>query len=107
MRAEALGPALTVISEKKSRPALTTEQTEVKHRELSCECPDKGERLALASFSGYLPEEEKAREHEPDACPGDYNLQLYQRDGRDLWLCSCCWLPTDVRLSRSAARGQS
>ena len=66
-----------------------------------CQCPMRGVRSALADAFGYEPEEEKAREHEPSACPGDYGLALYERNGQRLWLCSCCTYLSDKRLTDS------
>ena len=61
-----------------------------------CECPKTTTRSLVADVIGYLPEEEKARQHEAGACPGDYGMQLYERGGVQLWLCSCCNLSGDV-----------
>lgn len=42
-----------------------------------CECPD------IAMY------------HKPGECKGTYELKLYERDGKQLWLCSVCNLPGD------------
>lgn len=47
-------------------------------------------------ISWYRPEEYKARRHEPNECPGDYKVKLYNRDGEFFWLCSACDLPGDI-----------
>lgn len=56
-----------------------------------CECPEDAVRAVAAALFGYEPEEEKARDHRAGECPGDYQLRLYERAGKQLWLCSCCW----------------
>ena len=43
----------------------------------------------------YLPQEQKAMLHKAHACPGDYNMQHRVRNGKLMWLCSCCQLTTD------------
>ncbi len=64
-----------------------------------CQCPERGVRSAAADAFGYESEEEKAREHEPNECQGDYELALYQRGESQLWLCSCCTFFGDVQLT--------
>lgn len=66
-----------------------------------CQCPEKAERSILAETLrlGYEPEEEKARQHEPYECPGDYQLAQYRRGDEVLWLCSCCTFFGDERLT--------
>lgn len=66
--------------------------------EFTCQCPD--DRIAFMEIQ-CGPQELKARTHRANACPGDYNVQLYERDGVELWLCSCCCFFSDKKLSRS------
>ena len=67
-----------------------------------CQCPHRGERIQWAvEMFGYLPEEEKAIEHAPNECPGDYQVRLYRRGVQKLWLCSACTSPGDVLLTRA------
>ena len=64
-----------------------------------CECPTKSSGyVLLPGLFGFLPEEEKARAHEPNECLGDYDVALYLRNGEELWLCSCCCLSGDQRI---------
>jgi hypothetical protein len=62
-----------------------------------CECGHDSVRQPEWD-GGYLPEEEKARDHRPDACPGTFGLHRYERDGRVVVLCSACHRKTDRRL---------
>ena len=64
-----------------------------------CQCPTKSTNDYLATMIGYARQELKARGHEPNACPGDYQVQLYQRGDQQLWLCSACWLPGDTPIA--------
>ncbi len=36
--------------------------------------------------------------HDPGQCKCTNELQLYNRNGKQVWLCSCCNLFTDKRL---------
>lgn len=63
-----------------------------------CECPEEAVPSMVASMMGYEPEEEKARNHAPNECPGDYEVKQYRRGDDLLWLCSCCCLPKDVAI---------
>lgn len=67
--------------------------------EITCECPTYGTDAALVRAFGIEPEEEKALDHPEGACPGDYDLTLYRRGDKELWLCSMCCLFGDVRIS--------
>ena len=62
-----------------------------------CECPDSVQG-GLLGDDWYLPEEYKARSHETNQCPGDYDLRRFRRGGTVRILCSCCHLPGDVLL---------
>src|SRR3990167_4274456 len=63
-----------------------------------CECPENGvvgpnmERL-------YSDEEKSGMNHEPGECIGTNNLCLYERDGKKMFLCSCCHLSGDKRIT--------
>lgn len=61
-----------------------------------CECPTTTNISPMAEFIDLLPEEEKARAHEANECPGDYGLALYKRGNKKLYLCSFCNLIGDV-----------
>ena len=65
---------------------------------IRCECPEKSIRNPISDSFGYLPEEEKARSHEPNKCPGTYDLKRYKRGNKILWLCSCCHLSRDIEI---------
>ncbi len=45
--------------------------------------------------SWYESEEQKARVHEPNQCPGDYDVKKYRRGVMELWLCSACCFTED------------
>ena len=68
-----------------------------------CECPLETRPSALADRLGFEPEEEKARDHRPNECPGDVRVRLYERNGHQRWLCSCCWTFGDEPVDLGAA----
>jgi hypothetical protein len=59
-----------------------------------CECPENTEGGLVPQWM-YVPEEYKAMNHATNACPGDYDVKRYERDGKFLWLCSCCFFSDD------------
>ena len=56
---------------------------------IRCQCPTKGyvpeERMYM-----YSPEEKSGMNHSPGKCKGMNEIKLYERDGKKLFLCSCC-----------------
>jgi hypothetical protein len=67
----------------------------IKHK---CECPKEAIGSSFSDMFGYEPEEEKARIHEANKCPGDYEVKHYLRKGKKLWLCSCCSMFGDIEI---------
>lgn len=67
---------------------------------IKCECPTQATQNPISIAIGYLPEEEIAREHEPNKCKGTYELKLYKRKGKKLYLCSACCLSQDILVSK-------
>lgn len=65
---------------------------------IKCQCPEKGvtppERESM-----YAPEEKSGMNHEPNKCNGTNEIKLYERDGRKLYLCSCCYLSGDKEIN--------
>ncbi len=61
-----------------------------------CQCPDDASNNILSKV-WFVPEEYVAMKHKPNECRGTYKLALYTRDGRELWLCSCCCQPLTDR----------
>lgn len=63
-----------------------------------CECPNKGtlfnDLLPLYDPKTELP----FVEHKPNECKCTNGLKRYNRDGKILWLCSCCVLGGTDRL---------
>jgi hypothetical protein len=64
---------------------------------MRCEC-EWDSRDNVNDPDLYLPQERKAMYHAPGECPGDYNLQKYLRDGKEVMLCSCCNISSDIRV---------
>ncbi len=64
---------------------------------MRCECPSKAEG-GLGEF-WYEPEEYKAMIHEPNECPGDYQVKQYIRAGELITLCSACCMPQDQEIT--------
>ena len=59
-----------------------------------CECPERGVLSLFADW--YDPETELPYvDHEPGECKCTNELKKYKRDGKVLWLCSCCCLNSD------------
>lgn len=61
-----------------------------------CECPNLS--VVTMPISWYEPEEYKALNHEPNKCPGDYEMEHVNRNGKIMWLCSACTLPGDINV---------
>ena len=64
-------------------------------KEPTCECPYKV-RVEKWLETLYSEEEKSGMNHEPNKCKGTNNLKQYIRNGKRLWLCSCCCLFGDV-----------
>ena len=65
-----------------------------------CECDTVG-RL----FPGNEWQYDKKKElpfvnHEPGKCKCTNGLKQYYRDGKKIWLCSCCDLGSDVKVTK-------
>ena len=60
----------------------------MKHK---CECPFKGN--APSYMEDFYSEEEKiGMNHKPNECKCTNDLKQYIRNGKKIWLCSCCCL---------------
>lgn len=59
-----------------------------------CECPETG-NPPIYNLDLYIEEEKDGMFHQPNECKGWYMLALYKRNGKDIWLCSCCCLSGD------------
>jgi ribosomal protein L37AE/L43A len=57
-----------------------------------CECPD--DAIGMPE-SLYSEEELPGRVHKANKCPCTAGLRKYLRDGKEIWLCSCCNMPGD------------
>lgn len=69
-------------------------------KDIRCECPEYGE-VSGGDYSLYRVEEYKGMNHEPNECLGDYKVKQYSREGKILWLCSCCDLSGDFLLENN------
>ena len=56
---------------------------------LKCECPDTGETPSEREYQ-YAEEEKSGMNHKPNECKGTNKIKLYNRNGKALFLCSCC-----------------
>lgn len=62
---------------------------------IRCECNEVG-LLKSGMESMYDSKEELPFvNHKPNECKCTNNLQRYSRDGKKVWLCSCCCLISD------------
>lgn len=60
-----------------------------------CECPYEGTGMPEWMYSK---EELPGRVHEANRCPCTAGLKQYKRDGKLIWLCSCCNMPSDIEV---------
>ncbi len=63
-----------------------------------CGCPSKGVMYPGQELEYNLITERPYVNHEPGECKCTNDLALYEREGKKLWLCSCCWLSGDKRI---------
>ena len=66
-------------------------------KQIRCECPEKGETPPEMERM-YSEEEKIGMNHEPYHCECKNGLKRYYRDGKKLWLCSCCNLLGDIEV---------
>ena len=64
-------------------------------QEPHCECPDTG-AVQPEWEEAYGDEERAGMHHAPGKCRGTFDLRQYRRQGKPLWLCSCCHRFGDV-----------
>ena len=62
-------------------------------QKMKCECPKKG---SATDFGSYAAEEWLGMVHKPGKCQGTYDIQLYRRGKKFLYLCSCCHIYGDI-----------
>lgn len=55
-----------------------------------CECDEKGRLKSGWEWSYDSKKELPFVNHEPNKCKCTNNLKEYKRDGKKIWLCSCC-----------------
>ena len=76
----------------------TKTMNKTKDKKLRCECPTKGYVPSERKFM-YSNEEKSGMNHEPNKCEGINNIKKYRRGDKKLYLCSCCFLFTDVEIN--------
>lgn len=66
-----------------------------------CQCPYDQVVTDAVSRSRYNPVTERSfLNHKPGECQCQNDLRQYDRDGKILWLCSCCVLLGDVPINQ-------
>lgn len=60
-----------------------------------CECPEIGE-LGCSILQYDAETEAPYVNHKPNECKCTNDLQLYNRKGKNIYLCSICNLPGDI-----------
>ena len=65
-----------------------------------CECPELSERDPVLDGLYDPVTEEPFRKHAPGECRCTNDLALYDRNGKQMWLCSMCCLPEDRRIEQ-------
>ena len=58
---------------------------------MKCECPNKG-IVEKSDEHLYSEEEKSGMNHKKGECKGTNEIKQYIRNGKKLWLCSCCTL---------------
>jgi len=67
-------------------------------RKIKCQCPETAN--VSPDMEHMFQEEEKAgMKHQPNKCLGSYQIGKFKRGEKELWLCSCCSLTGDIRIS--------
>lgn len=66
----------------------------MKYTKHKCECPETS-YVPLCREHLYSKSEKSGMNHLPGECKGTNKVKQYYRDGKKLWLCSCCVLPGD------------
>ena len=66
-----------------------------KEKKLKCECDDTGIVTPDREYQ-YSEEEKSGMNHAPNKCKGTNEIKKYKRNGKVLWLCSCCDMFSDV-----------
>ena len=65
-----------------------------------CECDQEGQANPMIAHL-YDPDTELPFvRHQPGECRCTNDLKQYERDGKVMWLCRCCWLPDDKLVDR-------
>ena len=54
-----------------------------------CECPYESTATEKRMYS---PEEYSGMRHKPNECKGTNDVKLFDRNGKKMYLCSCCEL---------------
>jgi len=67
---------------------------------MKCECDEEGV-LKLETSSMYDKEKELPFvNHKPNECKCTNDLKQYIRNGKKVWLCSCCCLSSDDKIKK-------
>ncbi len=56
---------------------------------MKCECPERA-NVSPEDECLYSDEEKSGMNHEQGECKGTNDIKQYIRNGKKLWLCSCC-----------------
>ena len=62
-----------------------------------CQCPLLGKVESEREYQ-YTKEEKAGMNHAPGKCKGTYHMRKYKRNGKELNLCSCCYIFGDIEL---------
>mgnify|MGYP001587406960 CR=1 FL=1 len=66
--------------------------------ELKCQC-DSLAQVEQEREHLYSDEEKSGMNHKPNKCKGTNNIKKYRRGDKELYLCSCCDLFEDIKIS--------
>lgn len=66
--------------------------------QIHCQCPEKSE-VPPEREHLYSEEEKIGMNHEPNKCKGTNEIKQYKRGDKEIYLCSCCNLSSDVILT--------
>lgn len=67
-----------------------------------CQCPEFAD--ATSNEWMYSEEEKSGMNHQPNKCKGTNEIKKWLRDGKELYLCSCCNLFGDELVALSSKK---
>lgn len=70
-------------------------------KKIKCECGETGKLNSMIADWYDQEKELPFVNHKPNECKCVNNLKKYIRNGKKVWLCSCCCLSSDKEITKS------